>query len=84
MEASWIIVHDRQAGLLAEAEAKRFARLARESAAAEQVEHVAHPTAVRSAALLTAARIKVGRRLIGVGAALVADPRLRSGDCPEA
>ena len=85
MEARWIIVRDRQASLLAEAEAERLARLVRASAAAERVDHMGDPAADPSAGLLTAARREVGRRLIGLGAALAAEPQLdRSGDCQEA
>ncbi len=85
MEARWIIVRDRQAGLLAEAEAERLARLARESAAAEKVDRTADPSDDPSAALLAAARKGVGRRLIGLGAALATEPPLRGTcDCQEA
>jgi len=79
MEARWIIVRDRQAGLLAEAEAERLARLVRESAAAERTDQVADP----SAALLAAARADVGRRLIRLGAALATEPQVERCDCPE-
>ena len=72
MEARWIIVRDRQARLLAEAEAERLARLIRESAAAERVDHSADPSADPSPAVLAAARIELGRRLIAVGDALAA------------
>jgi len=71
MEARWIIVRDRQAGLLAEAEAERLARLVRESAAAERVDPVADPSADASGPLFAS-----GRRLRRVEAAHVrADAR---------
>ena len=83
MEARWIIVRDRQASLLAEADAERLARLVRESAAAERVDRVADRSADPSAALLGAARMDVGRRLIGLGAALATGAETTHHVAPE-
>ena len=80
MEARWIIVRDRQAGLLAEAEAERLARLVRESAAVERVDPVADPSADASRPLFA-----TGRRLLGLSAVRATKPQFgRTCDCQEA
>ena len=88
MESQWIIVRERQAGLIAEAKAQRLARHARaggDDGYPARIGLVADRAVLTSTALLRTARTEFGRRLIGLGTALAAEPRLASnGDCSEA
>lgn len=78
MDARWIVVKDRQAGLLAEAEAERFARRVR-----------AARVAARSAPRVTLARMarsdtQAGHGLVAVAAAVPTAARLSTSECSEA
>jgi len=79
LEQRWIAIRDRQARLLAEAEADRLARRARRARANDRsapagVAVLAHREAVANA----------GQRLVAVGAGLSTDAHLSPSDCPEA
>ena len=79
LEQRWIIIRDHQAGLLAEAEAERLVRRAREARANDG------STAPEDAALANSeARAHAGQRLAAVAAGLSADGHLSPSECPEA
>ena len=77
MDARWIIVRDRQAGLLAEAEAERLARQAR---AADAERQATEPTSDQLEAIGTPA----SRRLVPAHATHAAELRAVSSDCQKA
>jgi hypothetical protein len=79
LEQRWIAIRDRQARLLAEAEAHRLARRAGEA----RTNDGSAPAGVRVLAHREATAT-VGQRLAAVGAGLSTDARLTPSDCPEA
>ena len=81
LEQRWITIRDHQAGLLAEAEAERLVRRAREARANDGSSSPDDAALAKSEAR---GHGNGGQRLAAVAAGLSADARLSPCECPEA